>query len=132
MLPPLLRVMLEEPALFGSYLRAYGALFRQDASGWRAHQVRRLASLTALVGGTLLAALLGGVALMVYAATDATHWLLWVVPAAPLVMAAVGAWRLRTAQAGSPSFPRVREQIAEDMHLFGLKERSDESNESGI
>lgn len=126
MLPPLVRAMLEEPGLFTGYVRAYAVLFKQDAAWWRARQVRRLASLGALAGGGFFAVLFGGVALMMFAVTGVAHWLLWVVPAVPALVALAAAWGLRHPHPESEIFPRVREQVAQDLRLFGLKERSHE------
>lgn len=54
MLPPLLRVLLDEPDLVRGYTSAYAALLRQDAAGWQARQRRRLCYLLALASGVLL------------------------------------------------------------------------------
>lgn len=126
MLPPLLRAMLEEPGLFSGYVKAYAVLFKQDAAWWRSKQVRRLVNIGALVAGVVFAVLFGGVALMLFAVTDVGHWLLWAVPALPALVALVAAWRLRHPRPESEMFPRVREQVAQDMRLFSLKERPHE------
>ncbi|AAZ98194.1 hypothetical protein Tbd_2241 [Thiobacillus denitrificans ATCC 25259] len=126
MLPPLVRAMLEEPGLFTGYVKAYAVLFKQDAAWWRTKQVRRLVNLAALVGGGFFAVLFGGVALMMFAVTGVAHWLLWAVPVAPALVALVAAWRLRHPRPESEIFPRVREQVAQDMRLFSLKERTHE------
>lgn len=121
MLPPLLRVLLAQPKLLIGYTSAYAALLRLDAAGWQARQLRKLGYLLAAAGASLLAVLFAGVALMLYAVTGGGHWLLWAVPAVAL-LAAIVAWRLARGSQTAPSFPHVREQLAEDMHLFGLKE----------
>lgn len=121
MLPPLLRILLDEPDLVRSYASAYAVLLRQDAAGWQARQRRRLGYLLALASGVLLALLFTGIALMLYAVTGNGHWLLWSVPALPLTWALAAGWLLWRAPPARSPFQRVREQVAQDMELFGLK-----------
>ncbi|MDO9221706.1 MAG: hypothetical protein Q7T90_11820 [Thiobacillus sp.] len=121
MWPPLLRVLLDEPELISGYASAYAVLLRQDAAGWRARQMRRLGYLLAVASGVLLALLFTGIALMLYAVTGGEHWLLWGVPAVPLTWAFAASWLLWRAPPTPSPFPRVREQVAQDMALFGLK-----------
>lgn len=121
MLPPLLRVLLAQPTLLIGYASAYSALLRQDAAGWQARQLRKLGYLLAAAGAGLLAVLFAGVALMLYAVTGGGHWLLWAIPAVALLTAIV-AWRLARVSKTASAFPRVREQIAQDMQLFSSKE----------
>ncbi|MDP1928048.1 MAG: hypothetical protein Q8K62_05995 [Thiobacillus sp.] len=92
MWPPLLRVLL--PDLISGYARAYAVLLRQDAAGWQARQMRRLGYLFAMGSGVLLALLLTGIALMLHAVTGDGHWLLWSVPAVPLIWALAAGWFL--------------------------------------
>jgi hypothetical protein len=122
MLPPLLRVLLSQPTLLTGYASAYAALLRQDAAWWQARQLRKLGYLLAAAGAGVLAVLFAGVALMLYAVTGGGHWLLWAVPAVALLAAIVAAWRLARISQTTPSFPRVREQLAQDIQLFSLKE----------
>lgn len=126
MLPPLLRVLLNEPDLVRGYVSAYAALLRQDGAGWQARQRRRLSYLLALASGVLLALLFTGIALMLYAVTGNGHWVLWSVPAAPLAWALAAGWLLWRAPLAPPPFSRVREQVVQDMELFGLKGSDDE------
>ena len=121
MLPPLLRLFMDEPALLASHAGAYTDLLCADAARWRARQLRRLLYLAAAVAALVVALALGGVALMLHAATGSSHWLLWAVPAAPLLGALAAGLACRASPVGE-SFPRVRRQIAEDMELFGLKD----------
>lgn len=122
MMPPLLRVLLGQPTLLTGYASAYAALLKQDAAWWQARQLRKLGYLLAAAAAGVLAVLFAGVALMLYAVTGGGHWLLWAVPAVSLLTAIVAAWRLTRAAQAAPSFPRVREQLAQDLQLFGLKE----------
>lgn len=122
MLPPLLRLFMDEPGLLASHASAYTELLHEDVSRWQATQVRRLLHLIVLGGAIVMAIGLGGIALMLYAATGSTHWLLWVVPASPLLAAGVSGWLWRATPSGTAAFPRVRRQVAADLELFGLKE----------
>ncbi|MBW8371884.1 MAG: hypothetical protein K0M66_13070 [Thiobacillus sp.] len=121
MLPPLLRILLDEPDLVRDYASAYAVLLRQDSAGWQARQRRRLGYLFALASCVLLALLFTGIALMLYAVTGNGHWLLWSVPALPLTWAFAAGWLLWRGPPAPSPFARVREQVAQDMELFGLK-----------
>lgn len=118
MLPPLLRVLLSEPGLLHTYASAYGELIHEDASSWWTSKKRRLGYSLALAGCVLLAVLFIGVALMLYAVTENGHWLLWVVPALPVVGALSAWWLLMHIPREHASFLRVREQITQDMKLL--------------
>ncbi|MDD2893514.1 MAG: hypothetical protein PHF20_06250 [Halothiobacillaceae bacterium] len=126
MCPPLFRLLLEEPELICGYANAYAVLLWQDATGWQARQKRRLIYLFAIASGVLMAILLAGIALMLYAVTgpghEQGHWLLWSVPVVPLTWALVAGWLLWRAPPVGLLFVHVREQIAQDMALFKSKE----------
>lgn len=86
MLPPLLRIMINEPRLLTEHAEAYSHLVMQEAHLWQAAIKRRL-MLKLVTGGSLFFTLLfAGVALMIWGATDHTHWTLIVVPLVPLVV----------------------------------------------
>lgn len=123
---PLFRILLDEPRLLAGHAAAYAALIKQDAAGWQARLARRLGYVFLLVAALSLALLLAGVALMLYAVTHVSHWLLWVVPAVPLVVAAIASWHLWREAPAPRAFAHVRTQVAEDLQLFGWKERNDE------
>ncbi|MBT9567827.1 MAG: phage holin family protein [Thiobacillus sp.] len=121
MLPPLLRILLDEPALLAAHAAAYTDLIKQESCTFRARMVRRIGYLLMLYGCALLGLLFAGVALMLHAVTGAGDWLLWVVPAVPLVGALVAGWAVWRAPR-TDSFPKTRAQLGEDMQMFGLKE----------
>ncbi|QLQ03860.1 MAG: hypothetical protein HZY77_14865 [Thiobacillus sp.] len=121
MWPPLLRILLDEPALLAEHAAAYSALIRQEAMHLQARLLRRLGYLLLLGGGVLLAVMFAGIALMLHAADEGRYWLLWTVPLMPLAVAAFGAWRLQGATPDYPAFSRVRAQVADDMQLAGWK-----------
>jgi len=120
--PPLLRILIDEPSLLAGHATAYAALIKQDAAGWQARLARRLGYVFLLVAGMSLALLLAGIALMLHAVTHVSHWLLWVVPAVPLGVAAIASWCLRREAPAPRAFAHVRRQVAEDLQLFGWKE----------
>lgn len=121
MWPPLLRVLLDEPALLAEHAAAYSALILEDAMRLQARLLRRLGYLFLLGAGVLLAVMFAGIALMLHAADAGLYWLLWTVPLTPLAVAAIGAWRLKGAGPDCPAFSRVRTQIADDLQLTGWK-----------
>lgn len=118
MLPPLLRVLLTEPGLLHTYASAYGELIHEDASSWWTSKKRRLAYSLAVAGCAMLAVLFIGVALMLYAVTGNGHWLLWVVPALPVMGVLAAGWLLVRLPRERASFLRVREQLTQDMQLL--------------
>ena len=122
MRPPLLHILLDEPGLLAGHATAYAELIKQDTAGWQARLARRLGYVVALVGGMSLGLLLAGIALMLHAVTQVSHWLLWVVPAVPLGVASIASWRLWCEAPAPRAFARVRAQVAEDLQLFGWKE----------
>jgi hypothetical protein len=126
MLPPLLRVLLDEPRLVVEYASAYATLLKEDAAWWHAQQMRRLGYLLAVVVSIMLAIMFAGIALMLSAVTGSGHWMLWAVPALPLMVAIGASWQARHALPSLPAFPRVRAQVAQDMHLFDTRKPNDE------
>lgn len=120
MWPPLLRVLLHEPALLIEHGAGYAELIGEEAIAWQSGLKRRLGLWLALIGCGALALLFGGVALMLYAVTATAHWLLWAVPAVPLVALLAAAGLLARHDRGSAAFPRLRVQVDRDLQLFGL------------
>src|SRR3569832_2477730 len=106
MWPPLLRILLDEPALQTEQAAAYYALIRQEAMHLQARLLRRLGYLLLLGGCVLLAVMFAGIALMLHAADEGRYWLLWTVPLMHLAVAAFGAWRLQGATPAYPAFSR--------------------------
>lgn len=126
MLPPLLRVLLDEPRLLVDYAAAYAALLTEDAVGWKTQRMRRLGFLLPVGVGVVLAVMFAGVALMLSAATGSGHWLLWAIPVLPLTVAIAAGWQASRAFPELLAFPRVRAQVRRDIQLFDRKEANDE------
>jgi hypothetical protein len=97
MLHPILRLALARPDLLADHASAYAELAaasaREAIVDWRL----RLVGWVLLAAGVLLCITFGGVALMLHGAVAAvpTPWLLWAVPAAPALLALLGAWLAR-------------------------------------
>jgi len=126
MLPPLLRVLLDEPRLLIEYASAYATLLKEDAAWWHAQQMRRLAYRVVVIFGITLTIMFTGIALMLFAATGREHWVLWAVPALPLLVTIVARWKARQSLPPLPALARVRAQLAQDRRLFEMKEPNDE------
>lgn len=121
MLHPVLRLLATRPQLLVEHAEAYAALASAEA-GAAALAARRTVVLGATVAsGLIVATVLGGVALMLWAAlpvVSATHvWVLWTVPAVPLLVALV-ALALQQSGRGAGSFVVLRQQLQTDMDLL--------------
>ena len=121
MLHPVLRLLATRPHWLAEHAEAYAELAAAEA-GAAALAARRSVILAATVfGGLGLSAVLGGVALMLWAALpslpSATAWVLWAVPALPLSVAILA---LLVKQSGSDegSFVLLRQQLQADMALL--------------
>ncbi len=122
MWPRLLRIVFGEPALLVEHAAAYSALIEQEAVRWQAAFIRRLSFLFVLGAAILLALVFAGVALMLHAVTDVSHWMLWLVPVLPLFVAVIAAWGLWRNTSDCSAFSRVRAQLAADLQLLDWKE----------
>lgn len=117
---PLLRVLASEPDALVEHAAAYADLASDELQELQAHWVRRLLWLAVAAVAGLAALLLGGVALMLWAALpeiDAGRvWLLWVVPLVPGLVAVSGVLAARRIDA-RPAFGNLRAQLREDMAM---------------
>lgn len=121
MLPPLLKILLHEPALLVSHAAGYAALIQQETTGWRDRFKRRIGGYILLGVSGFLTVLFSGVAVMLYAVTGTAHWLLWAVPALSLAVVVLSVAYLSTGHSDSSPFPRVQAQFDKDLQAFGLK-----------
>ncbi len=118
MLPPFLKIMINEPGLLTEHLQAYSHLVTKDVRHWGTSFQHRLL-LKAILGGTLfLAVLFGGFALMIWGATDNAHWSLIVVPLMPLVVAIASGVLLSNKDMGPKPFESVKKQFCADIRMF--------------
>lgn len=127
MLPPWLKLVTGQPQLLAEHAEAYAELLQAEAAAlsiaWR-----RQAVLGALaVGSAAVAAVLAGVAVMLWATTAAAQgpapWLLFVVPLLPLAAAVVCVVLARQRAAAAP-FGSLRQQLRADWGLLRETEPS--------
>ena len=128
MIHPLFITMAKEPGLFLEHADAYADLAVAELACWRSRLQQRalLAAAAALLA--LLGLGLAGVAGLLAAAMPwqamPMPWVLWALPLALLLLAAVLGWRVQ--QLGDDTaFTTLREQIAQD--LATLKILDDEA-----
>ena len=121
MLPPFLRILINEPELVAEHISAYSSLIAQDVHLWQTRMQRRVL-LKLLMGGSLLLTLLfSGIALMVWGATDSHHWTLIVVPLIPLALTIAVAFLASGSTTRQP-FEASKKQFCADLNMF--KERT--------
>jgi len=118
MISPLIRVALREPGLLAEHAQGYSQLARQEYRVWRGRVLRRVRWWSLALLLALAALILTGTALMTWAATGATHWLLWVVPAGPWVAAALAAWRATQVSPPEEASARLWDQLDADIQLI--------------
>ena len=121
MLHPVLRLLATRPHWLAEHAEAYAELAAAEA-GAAALAARRSVILAATVfSGLGLSAVLGGVALMLWAALPslpgATAWVLWAVPALPF-SAAILALLVKQSGSDEGSFVLLRQQLQADMVLL--------------
>lgn len=117
---PLLRVLTSEPDTLVEHAAAYVDLASDEFQQLQAHWAQRLLWLAIAVVAGLASLILGGVALMLWAALPAIEtgraWLLWLVPLVPGLMASFSLLAARRIDA-RPAFGNLRAQLREDMAL---------------
>jgi uncharacterized membrane protein YqjE len=118
---PLLHLLIKQPGLLGEHALGYAELLGSELAAFKQAGQRRLVWGAASVGLALVGSLLGGVALMLWAALPAmppaTAWVLLATPAVPLV-AALGCWLRLRSLSHSAAFATLQEQFKADMQLF--------------
>ncbi|MDP2004247.1 MAG: hypothetical protein Q8K45_01115 [Rubrivivax sp.] len=121
MLPPWLTLVTGRPHLLAEHAEAYAELVQAEAAALGAAW-RRQALLGALaVGNAAVAAVLAGVAVMLWATTvpaaGQTLWLLAAVPLLPLAAAGLCVMLARKPAAAAP-FGSLREQLRADWGML--------------
>lgn len=121
MIHPLLKTLASEPELLAEHAGAYAQLFSAEAQSWGQGLQRRAWLAAGVALAALVGSLLAGVALLLWAVNPPQEihqpWLLWAVPLLPLLLAAIGAWRLQR-QPPLPAFELLREQMHLDHQLL--------------
>ena len=122
---PVLQLLMTQPGLLGEHALGYAELLAAELAAFKQAGQRRLLWAAATACLTLAGAVLGGVALMLWAALPelptAAAWTLWLTPVAFLAAALACLTQLRTLQPAS-AFANLQQQIKADMQL--LKEVS--------
>ncbi len=120
MIHPLFRLIATRPHLLGDHLEAYADLVGEEMGQVAARLKRRMLWQSIAVGLALLAVVLAGMALLLWAAiplaTMPAAWALIVVPGVPAVAAVLCAVAGRAE--AEPAFANVRRQLAADAALL--------------
>lgn len=120
MLPPFLRIILDEPRLIAGHIDAYASLFHHDLDLWQTRLERRLL-LKVLLGVSLfLTIIFSGIALMLWGvgASGDNDWLLIVVPVAPLLLTAIVGVMVSGIDKGRKPFAASRRQLCADLRML--------------
>lgn len=118
MLPPLLKIIINEPGLLSEHLEAYSQLLIKDVTLWRASLKRQMKWKMALGGNLVLFLLLSGIAIMLWGATQTTHWSLIVIPLIPLFFAIVSALMLPRRDTVREPFVTLKKQLCSDIQML--------------
>ena len=118
MLPPLLKIIINEPGLLSEHLDAYSQLLVKDVSLWQASLKRQMKWKMALGGNLFLFLLLSGVAIMLWGTTQSSHWSLFVIPLIPLFFVIVCALMLPRKHAVREPFVTLKKQLCSDIQLL--------------
>ncbi len=121
MIHPLLRLAASEPHLLGDHLEAYASLVGEEVSKTSTAWVVRIGLYLGALVMLLIGLVLIGVALLLASALPATDypagWALYVVPAAPFVIAAVCVLLARSKPIAN-GFERIKSQLNADMAML--------------
>jgi uncharacterized membrane protein YqjE len=120
MIHPLLRLLATQPHLIADHAHAYGSLLGEEigktTTAWKTRMV--LLSIAAFMA--VVAVILGGVALMLWAVIDPSTirapWALIAAPAVPLLVAVGCGWVAR--RPPQDSFKDFKQQLAADIELL--------------
>jgi hypothetical protein len=121
MLHPVFRLAASQPQLLAEHAAGYAGLLAEEMTISGAQFKRRITLQIIGLLGLMVAAILAGVAVLLWAALPATSlqqpWLLWFTPLLPAVM---GASSLLAASSDNapPAFATLREQFAQDAALL--------------
>jgi uncharacterized membrane protein YqjE len=124
MLPPLLKVLINEPVLLGEHIEAFTGLLLRDVAGWQARFQRRLLLNMMLVAGGVMSVALACIALMLWAATGTDSTVLVVVPLLPFTLAGT-IYALQQPLAQTENFAASRAQLHADIQMLKEEMRGD-------
>jgi len=122
MIHPLIKLVATRPELVADHLGAYAALIGSEAKQVQSRWTVRLLLTGLALCCVGVAAVLAGVALMLWAVMPSlpaeNTWALWVAPAIPAVVALVAGLVARRSPA-EPAFAAVQQQFEADARMLG-------------
>lgn len=118
MLPPLLKIIINEPGLLSEHLDAYSQLLIKDVSLWQTSLKRQMKWKMALGGNLVLFLLLSGIAVMLWGTTQSSHWSLIVIPLIPLFFVIVCAVMLPRKDTVREPFVTLKKQLCSDIQML--------------
>lgn len=118
MLPPLLKIMINEPRLLTEHLEAYSQLLAKDVELWQSAVKRQLKWKVIMGGNLFLLVLFAGIALMLWGTLRIQHWSLIVVPLVPLILIAVGALMIPKNNVIHHPFAAFKKQVCNDIDML--------------
>jgi hypothetical protein len=119
MLHPIYTTLLSHPELVADHLGNYASLVREEAGETGKRLVARIIAGVTAVISALMALGLIGIAVMLGVMHNQFHWVLVIVPAVAVVIAAVGAYvAARPTDLGG--FEEIKAQIDADVHALHL------------
>jgi hypothetical protein len=110
---PIFSVLVSRPELVMDHVAGYAALVQEEASTVGAEVTKRGIAWAVCGVGAFLFLILGGVAVMLAAVTEGFHWALLLVPAIPLVVAAL-AFNAARKPMPAKAFAELRAQLDAD------------------
>ena len=117
MLHPIFSTVLGHPELVAEHIANYAALVRQESAQAGRGLVARIVAGVLAAASAMLALGLIGVAVLLGVLHGSFHWVLVVVPAVAVVIAALCAW-YATRPSPSHGFDDLRSQLAADLQAL--------------
>jgi hypothetical protein len=122
MIHPLFRLIASEPQMLADHVEAYSELVAEEVGAVTSQWKRRAALQALSLCGIVVAAMLIGVALMLWAVVPVDSmtapWMLIAAPAIPVVLALWAHWAARAPAAQEHGFKAIREQLAADAAML--------------
>ncbi len=117
MLHPLISAFLAKPYLFFEHMAAYVALAGEEMATAKRSLISKVLAWV-VVGAMVLVSIIGAcTAAMLRVVHGADHWVFWVTPAVPLVLA-LCAWLFIVARPAASAFADIKAQASADLLLL--------------
>lgn len=121
MVPPLIRLVATKPHLLLNHAEAYAGLVAEELGEATGRWKQRLLLLGIALVAVIVALILGGVALMLWATLPMANihapWALWVAPLLPLALAVCCLVAAR-GDGDANNFENLRQQFKSDMEML--------------